>query len=382
MGRVRNWQLGRDMEYPHAAERPQRQFTMIMDTNKCIACQSCTIACKSTWTWGKGQEYMLWNNIETKPFGFYPLGWDVNVLERLGEQEWDGDVYAGKTVFEAAAPGESVLGWTAEEEDWSHPNIGEDEPTGDAVETTHVPDRPHSLMWMYYLQRICNHCTYPACVAACPRDAIYKRPEDGIVLVDQARCRGYQECLTACPYKKTHFNLETRVSEKCIGCYPKLEQGLQTECTTSCIGRLRLTNYLSPPDQADPRKPADFLVHVRKIALPIYPQFGLEPNVYYIPPTHVPPEYLTQMFGPGVEEAIAMYETARNDPELLGLLLLFGSTERIIDTWDVRDGVARAYDEDGEEIVAVPLREPTFVRELTFTTQVEGRPVTGYRHNT
>ena len=48
------------------------------------------------------------------------------------------------------------------------------------------------------------------------------------MLVDQERCRGYQECLTACPYKKTMFNLETRVSEKCIGCYPKLEQGLQT----------------------------------------------------------------------------------------------------------------------------------------------------------
>jgi nitrate reductase beta subunit len=66
-------------------------------------------------------------------------------------------------------------------------------------------------------------------VAACPREAIYKRPEDGIVLVDQERCRGYQECLTACPYKKTMFNLETRVSEKCIGCYPKVEQGLQTQ---------------------------------------------------------------------------------------------------------------------------------------------------------
>ena len=92
MAKVRNWQLGREMEYPFEGARPQKQFCMVMDTNKCIACQSCTIACKSTWTWGKGQEYMLWNNIETKPFGFYPTGWDVNVLELLGEQGWDGDV--------------------------------------------------------------------------------------------------------------------------------------------------------------------------------------------------------------------------------------------------------------------------------------------------
>jgi nitrate reductase beta subunit len=237
-------------------------------------------------------------------------------------------------------------------------------------------------MWMYYLQRICNHCTYPACVAACPREAIYKRPEDGIVLVDQTRCRGYQECLTACPYKKTMFNLETRVSEKCIGCYPKIEEGLQTQCTTACIGRLRLTNFLSAPDKADPRKPADYLVHIRKIALPLYPQLGLEPNVYYIPPVHVPTKYLTQMFGPGVEKAVETYRNAENDPELLGLLMLFGATERIMDTWNVENGIARAFDDKGDEIVAVPVREPTFVRPFEFATEVAGEPMTGFRHNT
>jgi nitrate reductase beta subunit len=382
MATVFNWQLGREMEYPYEAPRPEKQFTMIMDTNKCIACQSCTIACKSTWTWGRGQEYMLWNNIETKPFGFYPMGWDVNVLELLGEQGWDGDVFAGQTIFEAAPTGEKVLGWQPDEADWVNPNIGEDEPTGDAAEVVHIPDTPHSMMWMYYLQRICNHCTYPACVAACPREAIYKRPEDGIVLVDQTRCRGYQECMTACPYKKTMFNLETRVSEKCIGCYPKIEEGLQTQCTTACIGRLRLTNFLSAPDSADPRRPADFLVHVKKAALPLYPQLGLEPNVYYIPPVHVPVEYLEQMFGPGVEAAIETYKGARDDEELLGLLMLFGATERIMDTFEVKDGVARAYDGDGEEIVAVPVREPSFVRKFEFATEIAGEPATGYRHNT
>jgi nitrate reductase beta subunit len=382
MAQVFNWQLNRDMEYPYEAPRPERQFTMIMDTNKCIACQTCTIACKSTWTWGKGQEYMLWNNIETKPFGFYPTGWDVNVLELLGEQQWDGETYAGETIFEAAPAGERVLGWLPDEADWSHPNIGEDEPTGDVQDARHVPDMPHSMMWMYYLQRICNHCTYPACVAACPRQAIYKRPEDGIVLVDQTRCRGYQECLTACPYKKTFFNLETRVTEKCIGCYPKVEQGLQTQCTTVCIGRLRLTHFLSPPEAADPSKPADFLVHVRKVALPLYPQFGLEPNVYYIPPVHVPPEYLTQMFGPGVEQAIETYRNAKDDPELLGCLMLFGSTERIIERFEVRGDTAYGYDEAGEELVSVPLTEPTIVRPYEFPTEIAGEPATGYLHNT
>ena len=123
-------------------------------------------------------------------------------------------------------------------------------------------------------------------------------------------------------------------------------------------------------------------MHVRKIALPLYPQLGLEPNVYYIPPVHVPVPHLTQMFGPGVERALELYRGAKDDPELLGLLMLFGSTERIFETFDVRDGVARGYDEGGGEIVAVPLREPTFVRPFEFATQVAGEPATGYRHNT
>jgi nitrate reductase beta subunit len=369
------------MEYPFAAPRPKRQFTMIMDTNKCIACQSCTIACKSTWTWGMGQEYMLWNNIETKPYGFHPTGWDVNVLDELGKQSWNGRRYAGKTVFEKAPQGENVLGWEPRSEDWSHPNLGEDEPTGTAGETTYLADKPHSMMWMFYLQRICNHCTYPACVAACPRQAIYKRPEDGVVLVDQTRCHGYQECIRACPYKKTMFNLATRVSEKCIGCYPKLEQGLQTQCTTQCIGKLRLTNYLSPPGKADPRKPADYLVHVKKIALPLYPQLGLEPNVYYIPPVHVPEEYTIQMFGPGVPQAIKTYLDAKDDPKLLGCLLLFGATERIMHSFDVKGEKAYGYDEKGRTIVSVPLEEPATVRPETYKTKAGDTEVTAYRHN-
>jgi nitrate reductase / nitrite oxidoreductase, beta subunit len=379
---VYNWQLGRQMSYPLEGGRPDKQFCMLMDTNKCIACQSCTIACKSTWTWGEGQEYMLWNNIETKPYGYHPMGWDVNVLDALGEQQWSGDKYAGQTVYEAAPAGEPVLGWAPDELDWANANLGEDEATGDAAATRYIADKPHSMMWMFYLQRICNHCTYPACIAACPRDAIYKRPEDGIVLVDQTRCRGYQECIRSCPYKKTMFNLETRVSEKCIGCYPKVEQGLQTQCTTSCIGRLRLTNFLSPPDQVDPRKPADFLVHVRKVALPLYPQLGLEPNVYYIPPVHVPFEYTEQMFGPGVEQAVKTYLDARNDPELLGLLMLFGATERIMSTFAVKDGMAYAYDEDGAEIVSVPLQEQAIVRAATYESVVGGVKTVGFRHNT
>ena len=58
----------------------------------------------------------------------------------------------------------------------------------------------------FHLPRTCNHCLNPACVAACPSGAIYKRGEDGVVLLDQEKCRGWRMCVSACPYKKTFYN--------------------------------------------------------------------------------------------------------------------------------------------------------------------------------
>lgn len=87
---VHNWHLGRRMEYPYFESRPKHQFAAIFNTNRCIACQTCTMACKSAWTYNKGQEYMWWNNVETKPYGGYPQSWDVKTLKLIdnGENTW------------------------------------------------------------------------------------------------------------------------------------------------------------------------------------------------------------------------------------------------------------------------------------------------------
>ncbi len=360
MAKVYNWQIGREMDYPYEGVRPKKQFAMIMDLNKCIACQTCTVACKTTWTPGRGQEYMFWNNVETKPYGYYPLGWDVKILEKLGVQEMEWPAYKGKTLFEAAEEGERVLGYLPEDLDYGHPNIGEDDSYGLMGQGAYL-QLPH-LQWMYYLPRICNHCTYPGCLGACPRQSVYKRPEDGIVLIDQARCRGYRECVRGCPYKKSYFNPMTRVSEKCIGCYPAVENGRQTQCTITCIGKIRLQGFITTPDTVREDNPLDYIIHVAKIAKPLYRQFGLEPNVYYIPPMHVPVEFLKQMFGFGVPDAIATYRKALEDKKLLGALLLFGSTPDIIHYYRVEGNYSIGYDENRTELVRVPLREPIHVR--------------------
>jgi nitrate reductase beta subunit len=360
MARVYNWQIGREMSYWYPESRPKRQFGAVFDVNKCIACQTCTIACKTTWTSGRGQEVMLWNNVETKPYGFYPLGWDVKLLDQLGGQSWDGNKYEGKTVFEAARGGERVAGWRPEDLDYAYPNIGEDEIAGQVDKGAHF-EGTH-MAWMFYLARICNHCTYPACLASCPRGSIYKRPEDGVVLIDQSRCRGYQECIRACPYKKTFFNPATGTSEKCVGCFPKIEQGEQPQCFVNCIGKIRLQGFVSTPAELREDNPIDYLVHVRKLALPMYPQLGLEPNVYYVPPLHVPDSFLLQMFGPAAIEAKKTYLSAREDRTLAGLFTLFGSTQYTVHRFEIKGDTVIGYDAKNKELVRVPIQEPVIER--------------------
>ena len=237
MPKVYNWQLGRKMQYPYAEGHPRAQFAFVFNINRCIACQTCTMACKSTWTFSKGQEYMWWNNVETKPYGGYPQSWDVKLLGLLDEAHPGGAIvghrkrgcrapygtYEGMTIFEAARSGTAdqvALGYEPTDEEWRLPTSTRMRPPGSGSAGASLPEHE---TWFFYLQRLCNHCTYPACLSACPRDAIYKRPEDGIVLIDQDRCRGYRKCVEQCPYKKPMYRANTRVSEKCIACYPRIE---------------------------------------------------------------------------------------------------------------------------------------------------------------
>ena len=357
MAKVFNWKINREMDFPYEDSRPDKQFAIVFNINRCIGCQTCTMACRNTWTFNDGQEAMWWNNVETKPYGGYPHNWDVKLLDIMGPQTWGGDTYTGKTIFEDVPRDKRVIGHLPTEEDWAHPNIYEDTPAGEFEGSAELPE--HSL-WMFYLQRTCNHCTYPGCLAACPRKAIYKRKEDGIVLVDQSRCRGYRQCVEGCPYKKAMYRGTTRVTEKCIGCFPRNDLDLGSRCVVSCVGKIRLQGCLHTPEKAEPDNPMDYLVHEAKVALPLYPQFGTEPNLYYIPPRWAPRKFLKQLFGPNVEDAIDKYTNP--DKKLFGLLRLFGTTETIISGFQVTDTEAIGFDRADRELVRVPLDEPMIVR--------------------
>ncbi len=306
--------------------KPKRQLAMVFDLNKCLGCQTCTIACKRQWTREEGMEGMWWAVVNTVPGQGTPKGWEKMGggwnedgsprVSRIPSQDEFGDAwkfnkgevfYGGKGKDTYLQPVTSK----GESPQWG-PNWDEDEGGG---------EYPNSHF--FYLPRICNHCTHPACLEACPRGAIHKREQDGIVLIDEQRCRGYRFCMEACPYKRIYYNHVRDISQKCIFCYPRIEKGVAPACARQCPGRLRFVGYLD-----DEKGPIHKLVHRWRVALPLHDDYGTQPNVYYVPPLspprldsegrvdpskpRIPHEYLESLFGPNVKQALATLQAEKD----------------------------------------------------------------------
>ncbi|MBI3669600.1 MAG: nitrate reductase subunit beta [Acidobacteria bacterium] len=268
------------------------QISMVFHLDKCIGCHTCSIACKNIWTDRRGTEYMWWNNVETKPGTGFPTDWEDQEKYRGGWECRNGDLELkstgkARTIFNIYHnPSMPTLDdyyepWTYDYQHLFNAPEGPDQPTarpismvtGELIQIEAgpnwdddlggspvyaqndpnlkglTPDQQQQLfaverLVFFYFPRICNHCLNPACVAACPSGALYKRGEDGIVLVDQKRCRGWRACIAACPYKKMFYNWNTGKSEKCILCFPRVETGQAPACFHSCVGRIRYLGVL------------------------------------------------------------------------------------------------------------------------------------------
>jgi len=319
------------------------QLAMVINLDKCIGCHTCTVACKNLWTNKDGREFMYWNNVESRPGEGYPRNWEskgggfqggqpdpgifpTNSEYGLGPQgeivDYDYqsglglDLQGNAGIIDADPQPEWLSNWDEDQGDGQYPNS-----------------------YNFYLPRLCNHCDTPACLEACTRNAIYKREEDGMVLVDQDRCRGYRQCLRTCPYKKIFFNTQTLKSEKCIFCYPRTEGGTANACAVQCPGRVRHVGFVSD-ETSDVYKLAKDL----QVALPLHPEYETGPNVYYVPPfsgpsqvnpdgslinvDRIPVDYLRALFGPDVDGAIATLRNARANGDPDGILAILNSNDR------------------------------------------------------
>ena len=132
----------------------------------------------------------------------------------------------------------------------------------------------------HFLPRLCNHCRHPQCVDVCPTGATYKRPQDGIVVVDSGLCIGCKYCIQACPYDARFLNPVTGFADKCDFCIHRVSKGLEPSCVNSCIGGARIFGDVSDPDSEIAR-----LLDTNPTTV-LRPGMGTEPNVYYIGADH------------------------------------------------------------------------------------------------
>jgi len=139
------------------------------------------------------------------------------------------------------------------------------------TEKGHYPNVSRS-----FLPRLCNHCSTPHCTRVCPTGATYKRPQDGIVVVDQGICIGCLYCAQACPYTVRFLNPVTRFADKCDFCAHRVSQGVVPSCVNTCQGRARIFGDLNDPDSEISKMVATHPVTVLRRGM------GTEPNVYYI----------------------------------------------------------------------------------------------------
>jgi len=263
-----------------ANEKAKRQLAWVYDLNKCIGCQTCSVACKKLWTHEEeGAEHQWWMTVNTQPGAGTPRNWET----MGGGYDSSGDLQLGAV----PSPEEFGGGWkfnydevlrggkgravhlkkTAGSKTWGM-NWDEDEGGGEF---------PNA--YYFYLPRMCNHCSEPACVDACPSGAMFKREQDGLVLRDEDACKGSQSCARACPYKKIYFNEAQGTSQHCIGCFPRLEHGVAPACVRQCPGRAAFVGFLDDAKSAVHR-----LVEKWKVALPLHAEWGTGPNVFYVPP--------------------------------------------------------------------------------------------------
>jgi Fe-S-cluster-containing dehydrogenase component len=127
----------------------------------------------------------------------------------------------------------------------------------------------------FFVPKLCNHCTHPACVQVCPVGATYKTP-DGAVLIDHDYCIGCRYCVQACPYGARFFNEEKQVTDKCTWCYHRIAKGMEPACVEVCPVSARVFG-----DLGDRQSPISLFIRNNRVQV-LKPESGNAPNVFYV----------------------------------------------------------------------------------------------------
>ncbi len=204
-------------------DKPPKRLGLVIDLELCVGCQACAVACKAWSTCGPLPAASL----------------ESSATDVMGL--WFNRIHT----FEVS-----------------------DERTSRVV---HIP-------------RMCLHCEDAACVTVCPTGASQKRPEDGIVIVDESRCMGCKLCSWACPYGAREFDADAGIMRKCTLCVDRIyDEGLPSEsrvpaCIATCPASARHFGDFGDADSKVSRMLRE------RGGCDLLPELGYLPTVVYLAP--------------------------------------------------------------------------------------------------
>ncbi len=199
------------------------QLALVIDLNVCVGCHACVTSCKE-WNTSGAAGYLSDDN----PYDRDPTGTFFNRVQ----------------TFE----------------------IGEFPDT----QTVHFP-------------KSCLHCEDPPCVPVCPTGASYKRPEDGIVLVDYDICIGCKYCAWACPYGAREIDEHQKVMKKCTLCVDRIDDANLPEserkpaCVLACPTNARLFGDIHDEESVVSKAIRE------NSGYALMPEWGTQPANHYLP---------------------------------------------------------------------------------------------------
>jgi Fe-S-cluster-containing dehydrogenase component len=217
------------------ANNPDIQWAFLVDTTKCVGCGFCVKACKTE------------NDI---PF-------EANVSRTWVERY----VYTKDDKRYVDSPKAALNGFTESRIDLGRGEFKEID--------------PKEVGKAFFVPKLCNHCSSPACTQVCPVGATYKT-DDGVVLVDRSWCIGCGYCIMACPYAARFFHPVHHVADKCTFCYHRLSKGLDSACVNACpFGARRMGNIHDKED------PITKIIMNERVGV-LKDEFGTKPQAFYI----------------------------------------------------------------------------------------------------
>jgi len=130
----------------------------------------------------------------------------------------------------------------------------------------------------YWVPTMCHHCADAPCVKACPTNTLWRRDEDGLVMLDVDKCVGCMRCGEECPYDALSFDERTGSADKCSACEHRLEDNQQPSCEVVCP-----TRAIHFGDINDEASVVGKALRTREYKV-LGESSGAKPQIYYLEP--------------------------------------------------------------------------------------------------